>query len=199
MQYLLKRGLLILILACVWPALANAELSAPSGSYSVDPTHGYINLGYSHLGYSRPTIRVIGFQADLELDANKIENSRVNVTMDANSLDSGVEEFDGHLDGEKFFNVAKFPTITFVSTSIKDNGDGSLVITGDLTVKGVTKSVTMNAKLNKAGVNPIKKLAAVGFSASTTIKRSEWDLGEHVPMVSDDVEISIEAEFFHNK
>lgn len=200
MQQLIKRSLLLVLLPIAWLApLSYAEVSAPSGSYSVDPTHGYINLGYSHLGFSRPTIRVTGFQADLTFDADKIENSKVNVSMDANSLDSGVEEFDGHLYGDKFFNAAKYPSITFASTDVKDNGDGTLAITGDLTIKGVTKPVTLDAKLNKAGVNPVKKIAALGFSASVAIKRSEWGLGEHVPMVSDDVDISIEVEFFHNK
>lgn len=197
MLHLFKRGLFIVLLSSAWPS--HSELSAPSGSYSVDPTHGYINLGYSHLGFSRPTIRVTGFQADLTFDADKVENSKVNVSMEANSLDSGVEEFDGHLYGDKWFDVAKFPSITFVSTGVKDNGDGALAITGDLTIKGVTKPVTMDAKLNKAGVNPIKKIAALGFSATAAIKRSEWGLGEFAPMVSDAVEISIETEFFHNK
>lgn len=161
MQHLIKRCLFVVILASVCSGqLTHAEVSAPSGSYSVDPTHGYIYLGYNHMGYSHPTIRVTGFTADLTLDAAKIENSRVNVTMDASSLDSGVEEFDGHLYGEKFFNVAKFPSITFASTSVKDNGDGTLAITGDLTVKGVTKPVTLDATLNKAGVNPLKKAAS---------------------------------------
>lgn len=197
MQDFLKRGLFIVVLSSAW--LTHAEVSAPSGSYSVDPTHGYINLGYNHMGFSRPTIRVTGFQADLTFDANKVENSQVKVTMEANSLDSGVEEFDGHLYGDKFFDVAKFPSITFLSTSVKDNGDGTLAITGDLTIKGVTKPVIMDAKLNKAGVNPVKKIAALGFSATVAIKRSEWGLGEYTPMVSDDVDISIETEFFHNK
>ncbi|MGI9286341.1 MAG: YceI family protein [Pseudomonadales bacterium] len=197
MQDFLKRGLFIVMLSSAW--LAHAEVSAPSGSYSIDPTHGYINLGYNHMGFSRPTIRVTGFQADLTFDANKIENSQVNVTMEASSLDSGVEKFNGHLDGDKFFNVAKFPSITFASTSVKDNGDGTLAITGDLTIKGVTKPVTMDATLNKAGLNPVKKIAALGFSANATITRSEWGLGEYAPMVSDAVDISIEAEFFHNK
>ena len=125
MQHPIKRCLLVAILSSVWLGqLTSAEISVPSGSYSVDPGHGYIHLTYNHMGFSRPTIRVTGFQADLTLDAGKIENSRVNVTMDAGSLDSGVEEFDGHLYDEKFFNVAKFPSITFASTSVKDNGDG---------------------------------------------------------------------------
>lgn len=200
MQHCIKRCLLLAIFSSAWLGqLTHAQVSVPSSSYSVDPAHGYISLGYNHMGYSHPTIRVTGFEADLTLDAANIENSEVNVTMEASTLDSGVEEFDGHLYGEKFFNVAKFPSITFISTRVKDNGDGTLAITGDLTVKGVSKPVTLNATLNKAGVNPLKKAAAVGFSARAAIKRSEWGLGEHVPIVSDDVVISIEVEFLKNK
>ncbi len=200
MQHLLKRGLLVALFSSVWlTQQAIAEVSVPSGSYSVDPDHGYINLGYSHLGFSNPTIRVTGFDADLSLDADKMENSKVSVTMETDSLDSGVEKFDGHLASDKFFNAEKYPSITFVSTSVEDKGDGMLAIAGDLTIKGVTKPVSMDAKLNKAGTNPLKKVAALGFSANTTITRSDWDLGEHAPMVSDAVDISIEIEFLQDK
>ena len=200
MQDFLRRGLLVALFAsvCLTQQVA-AEVSVPSGSYSVDPTHGYINLSYSHLGFSHPTIRVVGFDADLTLDADKMENSKVKVSMEAGSLDSGVEKFNGHLVGKKFFNADKYPSISFVSTGVKDKGDGMLAIDGDLTIKGITKPVSMDAKLNKAGTNPMKKVAALGFSASTTIMRSDWDLGEHAPMVSDEVDISIEIEFLHNK
>ncbi len=135
----------------------------------------------------------------MTLDADKVENSKVSVSLKADSLDSGVEQFDGHLASDKFFDAAKYPSITFVSTSIEDKGDDMLAITGDLTIKGETKPVTLEAKLNKAGTNPMKKAAALGFSANTTIKRSDWGLGEHAPMVSDEVKISIEIEFLQNK
>lgn len=200
MQQFLTRGLLVALFSSVLlTQQVAAEVSAPSGSYSVDPAHGYINLSYSHLGFSHPTIRVTGFDADMTLDAENIENSKVKVNMKADSLDSGVEEFDGHLTSDKFFDAAKFPTITFVSSSVKDKGDGMLSIDGDLTIKGVTKPVTMEATLNKAGTNPMKKVAALGFSATSTIMRSDWGLGENAPMVSDEVNISIETEFLQNK
>lgn len=200
MQHIFKRSLFLAITVAVWlPLAGHAANDVPSGSYSVDPTHGYINLHYNHLGFSRPTIRVTGFEADLTYDAKNVTNSVVNVSMEAKSLDSGVEKFDGHLYGEKFFDVAKYPSITFASTNVEDAGDGKLAINGDLTVKGITKPVTLNATLNKAAVNPIKKVPALGFSATTTINRSAWGLGEYVPMVSDEVDILIEIEFFHNR
>ncbi len=200
MQHLVTRGLLAALFSGVLlTQQAAAEVSVPSGSYSVDPAHGYININYNHLGFSNPTIRVTGFDADLTLDADKMENSKVSFSMQADSLDSGVEEFDGHLASDKFFNAAKYPSITFVSTKVEDKGDGILAITGDLTIKDKTKPVTMDAKLNKAGTNPMKKAAALGFSANTTITRSDWDVGANAPMVSDDVDLSIEIEFIHNK
>lgn len=173
-----------------------AELAVPSGKYALDKTHGYITFTYSHLGYSHPTVRFNDFAVDLTLDSANPENSKVAVTIQAASIDSQVAEFDGHLKNADFFDVGKFPTITFVSTGLKSTGEKTGTMTGDLTIKGVTKPVTLDVTLNNAGNHPMRQKPAMGFSGKTTVKRSEWGLNRAVPFVSDEVTISIEVETF---
>ncbi len=166
----------------------------PAGAYAVEKTHAYITFFYDHQGYSKPYLRFRSFDATLNLDPADMSKSSVNVTIDINSIDSGVDIFDEHLRGDGFFDVANHPEGTFVSTSFKPNADGG-ELTGDLTLKGITKPVTMDVKFNKAGLNFRSKVPQVGFSAKTKIMRSDWDLGKYAPNVGDEVTLIIEAEF----
>lgn len=169
--------------------------SIPSGNYVMDKTHGYVTFEYLHQGYSRPTLRFDDVDAVLTLDSETPTNSSVNVTIKADSIDTGVPKFDDHIKGKDMFDVANHPTITFVSTSLtqKDAAHGTL--TGDLTMKGITKPVTLDVKFNKAGQHFRTKMPMAGFSASGKIMRSDWDMGYAVPAVGDEVEIRVEAEF----
>jgi len=177
-------------------ASANVLSDAPAGTYAMDKTHGYVTFTYSHMGYSNPYLRFRNVEATIELDSTNIGKSVVKVTIDPASIDSGVDIFDEHLrDKPEFFDVKKHPTIMFTSTSVILNDDNTLQLTGDLIMKGISKPITLNGTLNKSGVHPIKKVYAMGFSVRGTIKRSEWDLGQYVPMVGDNVEVIIEAEF----
>lgn len=172
-----------------------ADLGVPSGMYKLDNSHGYIAFQYTHLGFSHPILRFNKFDAAIDFNAAHPEQSKLDVTIDATSIDSGTDLFNEHLNGEQFFNTAKFHDITFKATSIKTTGAMTGTITGDLTIKGVTKPVTLNVTLNKAGIHPMAKDPAMGFSATGTLKRSDWGLGAYVPNVSDDVHLMIEAEF----
>lgn len=167
---------------------------APAGSYVLDKTHGYVTFSYLHQGYSRPWLRFRDIDATLELDGDKLTDSTVTVAIDPASIDSGVDVFDEHLRGKKFFDVEKFPSITFTSTDLALDGE-SLTLTGDLTVKGITKSVTLTGQFNQGGLHFRTKKPMLGFSAKTQIKRSEWDLGYAVPMVGDAVDLVVEVEF----
>jgi polyisoprenoid-binding protein YceI len=172
-----------------------ADLSAvPSGKYTLDSSHGYITFTYSHLGFSNPRVGFNRFDTELVLDSSSPENSVVNVTIDATSIDSRVAEFNEHLNGSDFFNTAEYPTITFKSTQIEATGENSFDITGDLTILGTTKPVTLAATINKAANHPMLDVPTVGVSASARLMRSEWGLGAYVPAVSDAVELSIEVE-----
>ncbi len=173
-----------------------AAIEAPSGEYTTDSGHRYITFSYLHLGYSNPHIRWREWDATLNWNEEDPAASSVTVTIDATSVDSGVDEFDGHLNGEQFFDTANHPEITFVSTSVSRNADANTgKITGDLTIKGTTKPVTLDVVFNKAGYDDRGKTHKIGFSAEGKVNRSEYGLDAYVPYVGDDVTIYIDAEF----
>jgi len=177
------------------PFSVSADLSdVPSGKYTLDSSHGYITFTYSHLGFSNPRIGFNSFDTELALDSSNPENSVVEVTIDASSIDSRVAEFNEHLNGSDFFNTAEYPTITFKSTQVETTGENSFDVTGNLTILGKTRPVTLTTTINKAANHPMRNVPTVGVSASTTLLRSEWGLGAYVPAVSDEVELSIEVE-----
>lgn len=190
----LTRSLFAALLAAL-PLGAAADLAnVPSGKYALDSSHGYITFTYSHLGFSNPRVGFNSFDTLLELDNEKPENSKVEVTIDATSIDSRVAEFNEHLNGADFFNTAEHPTITFKSTKVEATGDNTFDVTGDLTILGKTRPVTLATTINKAGNHPLQNVPAVGVSASTRLMRSAWGLDAYVPAVGDEVELSIEVE-----
>lgn len=177
------------------PLGAVADLSeVPSGRYTLDSAHGYITFTYSHLGFSNPRVGFNTFDTALELDSRNPENSTVEVTIDATSIDSRVAEFNGHLNSSDFFNTSEFPTITFKSTKVVTTGKNTFDVTGDLSILGTTKPVTLVATINRAALHPLKEIPAVGVSAKAMLMRSDWGLDAYVPSVSDEVELSIEVE-----
>lgn len=177
------------------PFGVSADLSeVPSGKYTLDSSHGYITFTYNHLGFSNPRVGFNRFDTELTLDSSDPENSAVEVTIDASSIDSRVADFNDHLNGSDFFNTAEYPTITFKSTKVEATGENTFDVTGDLTILGTTKPVTLAATINKAANHPMRNVPTVGLSASAKLMRSEWGLGAYVPAVSDEVELSIEVE-----
>lgn len=172
-----------------------AEFEAPSGEYAPDPNHAYITFSYLHQGYSYPWLRWGEWTGTLDWNADAPEKSSVSVTIDVASVDSGVEEFDGHLVGENWFNASAYPEITFVSTNVEKTGANTGKITGDLTIKGITKPVTLDVTFRKGAYEERGNVYKLGFSGKTQINRSEWGLGAYVPVVSDEVDIVIETEW----
>ncbi len=169
--------------------------TAKSGAYAPDPNHRYITFSYLHQGYSRPWLRWRDWTGALNWDADAPENSSVSVTIDVSSIDSGVDIFDEHLVSAQHFDVANHPEITFVSTGVEVTGANTGQITGDLTIKGVTKSVTLETVFNKGDFNQERGVSKLGFSATTKINRSDYGLDYGVPVVSDEVDIMIETEW----
>jgi polyisoprenoid-binding protein YceI len=179
---------------------ASAGLSdVPSGNYGLDKSHGYITYTYSHMGYSTPHVGFRSFDVGLVLDNENPANSAIDVTIDATSIDSRVDVFNGHLNGPNFFDTANHPTITFKSTSFEDAGEDKFNIAGDLTIKGVTKSVTLDATLVKAANHPMRKTPTIGVTAETKVSRSEWGLSRAVPNVGDEITIFISVEMTKSK
>ena len=133
-------------------------------------------------------------EGTLELDQDKIQNSKVNATIHVNEIVTGVAELDKHLRSEGFFNVKKFPIATFVSNKVDRAGKGKAIVHGTLTLHGVSKPVVLNVKLNKIGINPINNKITAGFTAYTTLKRSDFGLTELLPGLGDEITLDIEAE-----
>ena len=166
-----------------------------SGTYVMDPGHGYVTFTYNHVGFSNPQLRFRTIDASAEIDADNPANSTISVTIAADSIDSGVDVFDGHLNGEDWFDTAQFDTISFTSTGL-DQSDGTTgTMTGDLTIKGITQSVTLDITLIGAGEHPLHKKETVGVEARGTVLRSDFGLGAYAPAVSDEVSITISGEF----
>lgn len=171
------------------------QSDAISGVYTPDPHHRYITFSYLHQGFSYPWLRWREWTGALDWNAETPEDSSVNVTIDVNSIDSGVDDFDGHLVGADWFNAAQYPQITFVSTNVEKTGANTGKITGDLTIKGVTKPVTLDAVFHKGAYQERANNYKLGFSGKTTVKRTDFDVGAYVPMVGDEVDIVIETEW----
>ncbi len=190
---IVRRALAASLLALALNASAGLS-DVPSGQYGLDKPHGYITFSYSHMGFSNPHVGFNSFEVELNLDNESPENSTVNVTIDATSIDSRVDVFNGHLNGPNFFDTANHPTITFTSTSIEMTGEDTMNVNGDLTIKGVTKPVTLMAKINKAGNHPMRKMPWIGVEAEAKVSRSDWGLTRAVPTVGDEVTIWISVE-----
>jgi polyisoprenoid-binding protein YceI len=174
---------------------ASAELAdMPSGAYALDKSHGYITFSYSHLGFSTPHVGFRNFDVALELDGENMENSTVQVSIDATSIDARVEVFNGHLNGENFFDTANHPGITFATTSIKSTGGNTFDLTGDLTIKGMTHPVTLNATIQKADMHPMRNVPTIGVTAEGTLSRSAFGLDRGVPNIGDEVSLFISVE-----
>ena len=130
----------------------------------------------------------------LVYDAADVGKSSVQVTMPLTAMNSFVDKLDEHLASGDFFDAAKFPNASFKSTSVAAAGTNKLTVTGDLTIKDITKPVTLDVTLNGAGEHPMLKKQAIGFSATATIKRSDFGVGAYAPNVSDDVQLRITTE-----
>jgi len=176
------------------PAAAADLSGVPSGTYREDDQHAYVIFSYTHLGFSSPKVRFNDFDVTLNLDADDPEASEIDVTIDVSSVDSGVEVFDGHLLGTEYFDFVNHPVITFESTGVKKTGDNTWDVAGELMIKGRAVPVTLAATINGAGEHPLKKIPAVGVSATGRILRSDWGLDQYVPAVSDEVTLTIEVE-----
>jgi polyisoprenoid-binding protein YceI len=185
----MKRPLIAATLALV----STVAFAAPL-TYKIDANHTDVVASWSHFGFSNPIAHFGKVDGNITYDPANVGASKVEVTIPLSGLNSHVSDFDDHLRSDDFFDAEKFPNITFKSTSVKAAGKGKLKVAGDLTIKGNTKPVVLNVTINKIAVQPMAKREAAGFSATTTIKRSDFGLGLYAPNVSDEVKLSITTE-----
>lgn len=178
------------LLASVYAGPARAEAER----YEFDKVHSQIIFFIKHMGFAYSEGEFLKFDGHIDFDQANPANSAVEVTIDTNSLDMDDATWDEHVKDVKLLNVAQYPTMTFKSTKIDVTGDNTADIHGDLTLLGVTKPVVLKTVLNKADIHPFSKKPAAGFSATTTIKRSEWGMTHGIPMVDDEMQIRIEVE-----
>ena len=217
MKTLIAAGALLTLLACS-PAPKEAAESAapahaspapvapdiPAGAYTLDKTHASLLFRVSHLGFSNYTAQFKTWNANLNLDPQNLTAAKVTATVDARSLDLDAppKGFLDELRGPNWLDAGKYPEMKFTSTSVEPTGPDTARITGDFTMHGATKPVTLEAKFNGgyAG-NSYDPNARIGFSAKGVLKRSEFGVSAGIPApgttmgVSDVVEIIIEAEF----
>lgn len=180
------------------PAAAEAAAPAPvegvSGTYIIDPNHTNVIAQWSHFGFSNPVANFGQVEGRIVYDADNVGASSVEVTIPLSGLSSFATDFNEHLSSADFFDVAKFPNATFRSTAVESAGGNQLKVTGDLTIKDITRPVVLDVTINKFAEQPMAKRAAAGFDATATIKRSDFGLGAYVPNVSDEVQLRITTE-----
>jgi len=173
-------------------ATATSTLAAPV-TYAVDSTHTYPRFSYSHFGYSTQLSTFGKTTGKVVLDA-EAKTASVEIVIDTKSVNTNFVDFNEHIQGEDFLDTAKFPTATFKSTKVVFAGDKPQSIEGLLTIKGVTKPVTLTVTSFQAMPHPMMKKPALGANAYTVIKRSEFNAGKYAPYVGDDVRIDVALE-----
>ncbi|MFB9150244.1 YceI family protein [Roseovarius ramblicola] len=177
-------------------ALAATTMAhAAPETYELDPSHSQVVFTYNHLGFSTTTGMFAGFEGEIRFDEENPANSSVDVSMPVMSMFTGWEKREEHFMSDDFFGAEEGDMVTFTSTGIEVTGEKTAVITGDLTMNGITKSVDLDTVMNqKADAHPMNNRPWVGFDATTTLKRTDFELGMFAPYVSDDVEVMISIE-----
>lgn len=179
----------LLVIAGLFPA----SVMAKTEQYTLDPTHTEVIFSWSHLGFSNPTGKFSMVSGTLDIDFDEPEKSVLDVKLSFDNMATGVQKMDEELKGDKFFKVKEYPTATFKSTAVKLTDKNKADVTGNLTLKGISKPVVLHVTFNQKGENFMKQPTA-GFSATGSLKRSDFMMSEYVPMVSDDIQLTITAE-----
>jgi len=181
-------------------ALAVFSLAAPialaqTSTWVTDPNHSEVDFVVKHMSLSNVHGRFGGVKGTIVLNESDITKSSVNVTIDTTSVDTGVSMRDNDLKSPNYFDTAQFPTATFNSTSVSGSA-GHLAVTGNLTLHGVTKPVTLDVEGPSGPANGMGNKQHEGYSATVTINRKDFGVGAKTPngMVSDEVKLTIELD-----
>lgn len=166
-----------------------------------DDPHSQLGFTVTHLGISDVSGTFNDFDVIINSSKPDFSDASFELTAKTASIDTRVEARDNHLKSADFFHTEKFPTLHFKSTSLKKAGNNNYKLTGNLTLHGVTKPVTMDLVYKGSVENPMSKKQTAGFQLTGTIKRSDFAIGEKFPaaMISDEVRIKADGEFVQNE
>jgi len=176
-------------------AFTPLTLQSQTSTWKADSAHSEVDFTIKHLAISNVRGRFGKVEATVVYDEKDVTKSTVNATIDVAGVDTGEAPRDNHLKTDSFFDTAKYPTATFVSTSVTKGGSG-LTVVGNLTLHGVTKPVTLDVDGPTAPVTGMDKKPHAGFSATTTIKRTDFNIGSSFPsaVVGDDIKLTIDLD-----
>ena len=198
MKSILASSLLALLIAT--PVLAQtpptrdpAQIQA--GTYVVDPNHTQVGWRVSHMGFSNYAGGFSDVSGTLDLQPKNPSAAKLTIKIPVASVTTTSAKLTDELKGDQWLDAAKFPEMTFVSTKVTPEGKDKAKVTGNLTLHGVTKPVTLDVTLVGAGVNPLSKKVTVGFDATGTLKRSEFGVKTYVPLIGDDLHLTIAGAF----
>lgn len=175
-------------------SLAPASAFAAPITYTFDTVHSRLTFYVSHLGFSNSVGQLSVAPGTFVFDTADWSKGQVTATLPADSLAFGDAKWDAHIKGADFLDAAKFPSISFTATKVTQTGTNTGTLTGELTVHGVTKPVTLQLRLNGAGPHPFYKVPGIGFTATGTLKRSDFGVAAYIPMVGDELEVRLEVE-----
>lgn len=180
--------------AAVAASLAFAPLAAQAADFTIDKDHSHVVFLVDHLGYAKLMGQFTDFGGTLSFDPENVGASKLAVSIKTASIETQMAERNKHLRGADWFNATEFPEMKFVGKTFTKKDDKTGTIVGELTLLGVTKPVTLDVTFNKLGVNPLDKINSVGFSAKTSVKRSDFGMKTFLPAIGDQIDIAIEVE-----
>jgi polyisoprenoid-binding protein YceI len=189
----MKTTRLVIASVLATATLAAAPALAASETYLTEANHTFARFGYSHLGYSLQESRFDKVSGKIVIDRAAGKGS-VDITIDTPSVSTGSAAFNEHIQGEDFLDTKQFPTATFKSSKLNFNGDKLASVDGTLTLKGVSKPVTLTVTGFQCMPHPMLKKDACGATATTVVKRTEFNAGKYAPYVGDDVTITVTVE-----
>jgi polyisoprenoid-binding protein YceI len=174
--------------------LSSAAVQAAPANYTIDMAHTSAVFNINHLGFSTMFGRFGQMDGTLVLDTDNIENSSVKMVIDTASVTTFHEKRDEHLRSPDFFNAAEFSEMTFESSKVTKTGENTATLEGELTLLGVSKPVVLDMTINKIGPHPFTQAPMAGFSATGTIKRSDFGMGYGLPAIGDEVSLRLDVE-----
>lgn len=172
--------------------IATVAQAAPE-TYVIDQNHTFPNFSYSHLGYSVQMSRFDSTSGKIMLD-RQAHTGSMELKIDTTSINTGSKTFNEHIQAEEFLDTKRYPKATFTASTIQFNGDQPEKVVGDLTLKGITKPVTLNITNFHCMLHPLKRKEACGANATAMVKRTDFNMGKHAPAVGDEVTLNISVE-----